>query len=456
MSTHEHKIKKALTALVFDHGFYGQLAMGRLEIKVGSFKFGMATDGVHLFYSPTWIVNAPDWEVATITAHEVVHCANGHPWRRSGRDPKLWNIACDHVANLILLEDGFKLWKGAYHDERFIGWSAEEVYGQLLREREEQPQQQKPEKKDSSSTKQSKEEPEEQEDQDSPDQDGSDSAEDDAQEPSEEPEDADQCEGDSEPGDAGDEPQDASGVDLEEEEEEENQQPGAMIDPPAGTVDPDSLQAEWTVAVFNAAQAAQAAGKLPAGLKRLMTEARQPQVDWKALTRRFVQMLAQDDYTMRSPNPHYIHLGLYMPKLESESIPRVYVLWDTSGSRDYDAARKECAAEIISIIEECRPESTTVIYVDAEVQAVEEFLPGDPIVFDPVGGGGTCFKPAFDYIEAQGDVPACVMVLTDLDIWDLDQIQDPGYPVIWLKIGGCRKTAPFGEVIEVEPEHRHY
>ena len=428
MSNPEHQIKKALTKLIFDHAFYGHLAMSRLTIlPEPSLKFGMATDGINLFYSPTWIMDSPDWETESVVAHEVIHCANGHPWRREFRDPKLWNIACDHIVNLMLLEEmnsrtPFKLWKGAYADTKYKGWSAEEVYADLLRQPQGQDKQQ------------------EQSCGDGTPQDGSGSPD--------EPEDQDEDENA-----AGDD----AGTSDGDSDEDQNPQPGAMIDPQVGQIDPDSLQAEWTVAVFQAAQAAQAMGQLPAGMRQLVKEMRQPTVDWKSILRRFVQTCAKQDYSWRFPNRRYTFSGLYLPALQSESMPPVVIHWDTSGSRDYDDARKECAGEVTSIIEECKPERTHVMYCDTQIadDGVEVFEPGDPIEFHPVGGGGTAIKAVFDRIERDDIQPACMISITDLDIYDLDSIETPDFPVIWLKIGGYRKSAPFGEVVEVEPEHRH-
>ena len=66
------------------------------------------------------------------------------------------------------------------------------------------------------------------------------------------------------------------------------------------------------------------------------------------------------------------------------------------------------------ILETCNPERVVVIYCDAAVNRVDEFEPDDlPIKFDACGGGGTSFKPVFDYIDDNDIEPEVVVYLTD-------------------------------------------
>ena len=89
------------------------------------------------------------------------------------------------------------------------------------------------------------------------------------------------------------------------------------------------------------------------------------------------------------------------------------------------------------------PEVIHVIYCDAEVNGTQSFDAGDMIHLTPHGGGGTAFRPVFDWV-AQSDIrPACVVYLTDLDGDDFGP--PPDCPVIWVSTD--KTSAPFGEVI---------
>ena len=70
------------------------------------------------------------------------------------------------------------------------------------------------------------------------------------------------------------------------------------------------------------------------------------------------------------------------------------------------------AAEISAILEDCRPEVVHVLYCDTAVADVETLSPDDlPLALKPEGGGGTDFRPPFDWVEQQGialaDFDAC-------------------------------------------------
>jgi predicted metal-dependent peptidase len=66
--------------------------------------------------------------LAGVLAHEVMHPALQHHVRRSGRDPKRWNEACDYAINPLLLDAGLSLPDGVLVDHRFRGMSAEQIY----------------------------------------------------------------------------------------------------------------------------------------------------------------------------------------------------------------------------------------------------------------------------------------------------------------------------------------
>jgi hypothetical protein len=98
----------------------------------------MATDGVSLYYNPEFVDTLNSATLAGVLAHEVMHPALQHHVRRSGRDPRRWNEACDYAINPLLLDAGLSLPDGVLVDHRFRGMSAEQIYN--LREGEAQPQ----------------------------------------------------------------------------------------------------------------------------------------------------------------------------------------------------------------------------------------------------------------------------------------------------------------------------
>lgn len=77
-----------------------------------------------------------DEELKFVLAHEYLHAGLGHYHRCQGRDPYLWNVACDFVINGWLMEMhvGEFPARGELYDEELKGKSAEEIYDEIIRE----------------------------------------------------------------------------------------------------------------------------------------------------------------------------------------------------------------------------------------------------------------------------------------------------------------------------------
>src|SRR5665213_1081564 len=129
------RIQKARTTLLLDHPFFGSLLF-RLKGRENRSIATMATDGVSLYYNPEFVDTLNSATLAGVLAHEVMHPALQHHVRRSGRDPRRWNEACDYAINPLLLDAGLSLPEGVLVDHRFSGMSAEQIYNQLQTEAE--------------------------------------------------------------------------------------------------------------------------------------------------------------------------------------------------------------------------------------------------------------------------------------------------------------------------------
>ena len=127
-------MEKAVAQLVLHHPFYAQMVMTG-QLKVDETIPTAATDGVDIFYNPEFMGKLNIKESVFVLAHEAEHIVRLHSFRRSGRDPKLWNIAADHVINVDLQEAGFTLPRKeiieVYGDSKYDGWTTEQVYREL-------------------------------------------------------------------------------------------------------------------------------------------------------------------------------------------------------------------------------------------------------------------------------------------------------------------------------------
>jgi len=130
MNKAQKKIDDAVTDLVLDHTFFGTLAVSAPTYLDRDCPTA-CTDGTSIRFGIDFVSSLKQAEVTGLTAHEVLHIALLHAFRRGSRDPVLWNIACDYVINLILKDAGFTLPEGGLVDEQYRDLSEEEVYARL-------------------------------------------------------------------------------------------------------------------------------------------------------------------------------------------------------------------------------------------------------------------------------------------------------------------------------------
>lgn len=84
-----------------------------------------------IYVNPAAGLTLEEWEF--VLAHEYLHAGLQHHARRNGRDPYLWNIACDFVINgwLHEMQIGIMPQNGLMYDETLNNQSAEEIYDTL-------------------------------------------------------------------------------------------------------------------------------------------------------------------------------------------------------------------------------------------------------------------------------------------------------------------------------------
>jgi predicted metal-dependent peptidase len=388
------RIRKARTALLLDHPFFGSLLF-RLKSEECRSIPTMATNGVVLRYNPAFVDTLNTSTLAGVLAHEVMHPALQHHTRRAKRDPRRWNEACDYAINPLLFDAGLNLPDDVLVDSRFRGMSAEQIYN--LRKAEAQP----------NSDDQGKSE------QDA----GSDSGD-----PA----------GDISNSGTRPVPESQGGI-------------GQVFDAPEASENEPDIEEQvrdWNIAVSQAATLAQQAGKVPAGLRRTLDGAADAKVDWRELLRRLWSETIPADSSWMRPNRRHIWSGLYLPGVVREGTGEIAIAVDCSGSVNARQLRL-FEAEIRSILDGERTERVHVLYFDAEVHKVDTYAAGETFHLDPVGGGGTDFAPCFTWLDEHGIRPQTMVFLTDL--YGTFPESAPDYPVLWAST--CGRHAPFGSVI---------
>jgi predicted metal-dependent peptidase len=384
MSAAKNFLAKARTKLLLDSPFFGVLAL-KLRVAEGQTQT-MATNGTYLWYNPIWVAALPFLQLLGVVAHEIMHCALLHMYRRGDRDPRKWNVACDYAINWILVHDfGFQLPPGALISEEYSKKSAEEIYSLL----------------------------------------------------------PDDPEGPCGPGELGLVPTEKGdgpgcynvpwGEFTDPQDSKDTSQPSI----------PEQIQ-DWQIAQRQALQAEKAAGNIAGNLLEQLGLG-EAKVDWVTQLSNVVGSIAKTDFNWYPPEQLYLSLGLHVPTLNAPSIGHLTYAIDSSGSMDIQALN-DCNAELNMLLENVHFEGVTVIQCDTRLQGEPlEFEPEETVEFTAIGRGGTCFKPVFDYVKKH---PTDALIyFTDMEPWDWNEIEQPECPVYWARTANI--TAPFGEYIDV-------
>jgi len=207
------------------------------------------------------------------------------------------------------------------------------------------------------------------------------------------------------------------------------------------------IEARAKIEAVQCAKAAKAVGKLPGAIERMVDQIVNVDTPWDEILERFMTAKIKEGYSWNRPNRRFIANNMYLPGTDFK--PRmgpVVIGVDTSGSIG-QAELNEFAAHANRILELCGPEKVVVIYCDADVAHVDEYEPDDfPVQLTPHGGGGTSFKPVFDYVDEHDIDPELVVYFTD-GYGDQHHFTSH-YDTVWLTTH--HDDFPWGQVIKYD------
>lgn len=207
-------------------------------------------------------------------------------------------------------------------------------------------------------------------------------------------------------------------------------------------------------AIRQSAMVGNIGGNMPRHIKEMLV----PSVDWRSLLSEFVktQCIGQDKQTWRKPHKTYVAYDLYMPTPYSDTVGKILIAGDTSGSIGEEMLNK-FLGHMQVLCNEVNPDGVDIVWWDTEVASVDSFAKDNMSnlagAVKPAGGGGTdpsCITNWVDREQKRNDY-VCAVVVTDGEFYQDNVGNWDGLPVLWLVINEWRTPSiPVGVTVHVE------
>ena len=388
-------VEKLITArigLLLRHPFFGNLATRLKLVDATDWCGTLATDGRHFYYNNDFVHRLTPKQAEFGFAHEVLHNVFDHMGRRYGRDPQLSNIAADYAANQILKDERIGEvpdWIKIFQDNKYRGWSYEQIYDELY---------EKAEKIDISAL-----------------------------------------------GDLLDEHLDGSEQEGEGGEGDDDKEGNGKGRPKLTAEEKKQIRDEIKEAMVAAAQAA-GAGKVPAGVARMIQAFTEPKIDWRQMLRMNIQSILKSNFSFSRPNRKSQHCGAVLPGMMNEETIDVSVAIDMSGSIS-DKMARDFLSEVKGIMDEYQDFKLDLWCFDTDVYGYKQFTSdtADEIMeYQCQGGGGTDFDANWQFMKNEQIEPKKFIMFTDgypCGSWGDDNYCD----TLFVIHGNDAIIAPFGQ-----------
>jgi len=351
------KLISARVGLLLKASFFGNLATRLKLINADEWCATAATDGRNFYYNTRFIEMLRPKEIEFLFGHEVLHCVYDHFGRRGDRDPQLWNIANDYCVNgdLVKHNVGEKITSvPCLYDRKYDGMSSEEVYDALY--------------------------------------------------------------------------ENATKIDigklldqlidehLDGEGDGDGDQEGEGQGRPRLTAEEkQAIKDEIKEAMLAAAATVDGAGNLPAGVKRLIQQLTEPQLNWREILRMNLESTIKADYTWMRASRKGWHMDAVMPGQKPDEMIDVAVMLDASGSIS-ESMLKDFLSEIQGIMDSFPAYKIHVVTFDTNCYNPAQYDSDNldsMMDYEVSGGGGTDFDCIFTYLKEEEITPRRLIVFTD-------------------------------------------
>lgn len=174
------------------------------------------------------------------------------------------------------------------------------------------------------------------------------------------------------------------------------------------------LADEIRAAVMQAAKTA-GAGHTPLGVKRMLKDLTEPQMDWREILNMKIQSMLKNDFTWMRCSRKAQSSGVYLPGTKEDVRVEAAISIDCSGSMSEDMLR-DLLSEVKGIMQQFMDFKLRVWCFDTKVYNEYTFTPENLDEIDEYeikGGGGTDFMCNWEYMKKNDILPERFIMMTD-------------------------------------------
>jgi predicted metal-dependent peptidase len=399
MSDIVEKLTTARVGLLLKAPFFGNMATRMQMIDASDWCPTAATNGRNFYYNKDFVSKLSVKKLEFLFGHEILHCVFDHFGRAGSRDRMLCNISQDYAVNQILVDEriGEKITEVQIClDSKYRGMAWEEIYDDLY----------------------------------------------DKAEKISLPELLKQL-GDvldehiNEDGSAG------SGKDGDKDSKGK---------PSMSKEEAQAIKDEIKQAMIQSAAAA-GAGRVPAGIQRMIKDLTEPKMNWRELVRQEIQSIVRNDYSFTRPSRKGWQSGAVLPGMIPETTIDVAIALDMSGSIGEEDATT-FLGEVKGIMDQYQDFKINLWCFDTEIYNHKEITHDnndDLLNYEPQGGGGTDFEANWNFMKEQGIAPKKLIMFTDgypCGSWGEESYCD----TLFIVKGNTSAEAPFGQTVIYEKD----
>ena len=393
------KLTTARVGLLLKAPFFGNMATRMKLIDASDWCPTAATNGRDFMYNKKFIEKLSVKKLEFLFAHEICHGIFDHFGRLGSRIPMLANIAQDYAVNQILVDEriGDKITEVQIcYDAKYRGMAWEEIYDELFEKSEKMSMEQLL----------------------------------------------------SQLGDLLDEhinEEEGAGAGNKDGKDGKGK-------PSLSKEEAEQIRDEIKNAMIQSAAAA-GAGKVPAGIQRLIKNWTEPKMDWRQLVQQEIQSIVRNDYSFQRVNRKSMHSGAILPGMKEATTIDVAISIDMSGSiGDEDATA--FLSEIKGIMDQYEDFKINLWCFDTDIynhRVITHDEAHELVDYEPQGGGGTDFEANWRFMEENGIQPKKFIMFTDgypCGGWGDEDYCD----TIFIVKGNEQAEAPFGQTVIYERE----